>query len=127
MPKKLRVVYVGSGEEAVIKEIDGSLEGMQKAVGGYIEATYPFEEQVALVCNEEGKLGGYTPNRCLRFDNGAIYDVIFGDFFICGAPADSSEFESLTDEQCEKFRSLFEAPEMFVLDPDGNIAVIKLW
>jgi hypothetical protein len=33
------------------KDIDPGLHSLQHEVGGYIEAIYPFEEQVGLVCN----------------------------------------------------------------------------
>lgn len=59
----LRVVLVEPGKAARVAEINGSLEGMQKTVGGYIQAVYPFEETVCLVCNEEGKLQGLPLNR----------------------------------------------------------------
>ena len=39
-----------------MKEIDSGLESFQHEVGGCIEAIYPYEDPVALVCNEEGKL-----------------------------------------------------------------------
>ena len=39
-----------------VKEIDSDLKSLQHEVGGYIEAIYPYEDPVALVCNEEGKL-----------------------------------------------------------------------
>ena len=32
-------------------EIENSLESMQAVVGGPIQAVYPFDEPVALVCN----------------------------------------------------------------------------
>ncbi|MFR1990345.1 MAG: DUF3846 domain-containing protein [Oscillospiraceae bacterium] len=32
-------------------------------VGGYIQAVYPYEEPVALICCESGKLDGLTLNR----------------------------------------------------------------
>ena len=41
-----------------VKEIDSGLESLQHEVGGCIEAIYPYEDPVALVCNEEGKLEG---------------------------------------------------------------------
>lgn len=126
MPKKLRVVYVESGRKAEIREIDGSLEGLQKAVGGFIEAIYPYDEPVALVCNEEGKLGGYIPNRALYDGDGDVYDIVFGNFFICGAPPTSDEFESLTDEQCAKFLKMYETPETAIICPDGRILIVKL-
>ena len=47
-------------------EIDPSLKSVQSTVGGCIQAVYPFEEPVALICNEEGKLCGLPLNRTLR-------------------------------------------------------------
>ena len=56
-----------------VKEIDSGLESLQHEVGGYIEAIYPYEAPVALVCNEEGKLEGLPLNRALRDEDGDIY------------------------------------------------------
>ena len=39
-------------------QIGCELEDLQKAVGGDIEATYPFNEPVALVMHDEGKVFG---------------------------------------------------------------------
>ena len=52
-----------------IQEIDGSLESMQRIVGGDIEAVYPFDDPVALVCHGEGKLLGLPMNRTLTDDH----------------------------------------------------------
>ena len=43
------------GEPAKRIDIDNTLEALQKAVGGYIETVTLFED-VALICNEEGRL-----------------------------------------------------------------------
>ena len=56
-----------------MKEIDSGLESLQHEVGGYIEAIYPYEDPVALVCNEEGELEGLPLNRALRDEDGDIY------------------------------------------------------
>ena len=80
--RTMRVVLVEPGKAARVAEIDGSLEGMQKTVGGYIQAVYPFEETVCLVCNEEGKLQGLPLNRALRDDDNRIYDIVAGTFLI---------------------------------------------
>ena len=72
----MRVVLLEPEKEAQITEIGASLEDMQAAVGGYIEAVYPFQEHVALVCNDEGKLLGLPLNRALRYeDTKEIYDI----------------------------------------------------
>ena len=56
--KKIKVVLLEPGKLARATEIDASLAGMQKTVGGLIEPFYPFEEQVCIVCNEESKING---------------------------------------------------------------------
>ena len=98
----------------MVQDIGSDLESMQKIVGGSIQAIYPFEEPVALICNEEGKLLGLPLNRALRDKEGQIYDVIAGTFFICGAPEDSENFTSLTDEQAAYWLKRFARPEFFV-------------
>ena len=64
------VVVVEPGKPAYTKQIAFTLESLQREVDGYIEAIYPFEEQVAIICNEEGKLDGRALNRALRDDAG---------------------------------------------------------
>ena len=49
----MKVIIVEPFTNPYTKEIKGDLESMQRIVGGYIEAVYPFDDpDVALVCNE---------------------------------------------------------------------------
>ena len=121
----MRVLVVEPERRPEVKEIDDSLKEMQGIVGGYIQAIYPFEEPVALVCNDEGKLMDLPANRGLRNKDGQMYDIVFGTFFLCGAPADSDHFTSLTPEQIEQYQKLFYTPEMF-LSIDGHIVCIPM-
>ena len=73
---------------------------------------YPFEEPVAIICDEEGKLKGSALNRALRDEEGRIYDVIAGTFLVTGI--DEANFTSLRPEHIEKFSNLYETPELFV-------------
>ncbi len=96
-------------------EIDGSLHSMQAVVGGTIQAIYPFAEEIALVCNDEGKLLGLPLNRAMRDgQTGGIYEIIAGTFFLCGAPADADDFTSLTEEQVTQYTQRFYHPELFL-------------
>lgn len=52
----MKVLAVMPGKKPVKMELDGTLESMQTFVGGTIQAVYPFDDPVAIVCNEEGKL-----------------------------------------------------------------------
>ena len=110
----MRVLIVEPEKKPYAKEIDGKLETMQKLVGGLIQVLYPFEDRVALVCNDEGKLLGLPLNRALRGENGQPYDIISGTFFLCAAPADSDDFQSLTEEQVARYKALYHTPEIFI-------------
>ncbi len=101
----MRVLLIKPYEEAQLTEIDGSLKSMQELVGGYIEVTYPYEDRVVLVCNDEGKLLNLTPNREIKNDEGQVTDVIFGDFFIAGDGED--DFASISDELAAKYQKQF--------------------
>ena len=96
-------------------ELEDSLGAMQHCVGGLIQAVFePGGRNAALICNDEGKLLGLPLNRALRDEDGAIYDVIAGTFFICGVPPDGESFTSLTDEQTAYWLERFARPELFV-------------
>ena len=75
----MKVLVVRPMEMPEVQEIDHTLSAMQELVGGSIQALYPWDEPVALVCNVEGKQLGLPLNRRLE-----DYDAIAGTFFICG-------------------------------------------
>lgn len=111
----MKVLRVDPGLHPQEVELDGSLQSMQKLVGGLIQVIYPFDDaEVALVCNDEGKLLGLPLNRALRDENGAIYDVVAGPFFLCSASWDSETFGSLSEDQVREYRERFLHPEIFI-------------
>ena len=62
---KISVLLVEPNKYPKMIEIDDTLEAMQAMVGGDIEEYMPFEDEVAIVCHEEGKLIGLPPNRAI--------------------------------------------------------------
>ena len=121
----MRILLIPPNQPPRSSDIANTLEAMQSLVGGYIQAVYPFDEPVALVCNEEAKLDGLPPNRALRDDDGNMYDIICGTFFLCSAPPDSENFESLTEEQMERYNRRFQHPEVFI-QVNGEILAIPV-
>ena len=119
----MQIVVVEPKKKPMVQDIDAGLESMQKIVGGSIEAVYPFDEPVALICNEEGKLLNLPLNRALRDDEGNVYDIISGTFFLCAAPPDSDRFAGLTDQQVKTYMERFAMPEMF-LNVGGALFVL---
>ena len=63
--KKIKVVLCEPGKVARVAEIGTELSDLQRVVGGLIEPYYPFEEQVCIVCNDEGKYNGMRPCRAI--------------------------------------------------------------
>ena len=100
----MRVVYLKVGRPPVVKDIDGSLESMQKLVGGYIQSV-PLSYNTALVCDEDGRMKGRPVNRVAFTDDGKEIDLIRGDFFIVGTG--SEDFVSLTDEQAVEYIDMY--------------------
>ena len=117
------ILVVEPQKEPQLKEITDDLQEMQAIVGGLIQIMYPFPEEVALVCNDEGKLLGLPLNRGLRDENGNLYDIVSGTFFLCGAPVDSDSFTSLTLEQIEKFERRFRTPEIFISTAEQIVSI----
>ena len=120
--QKINVLICEPLTAPYMKEIGSELESLQATVGGgLIQAIYPFEDQVALVCNDEGKINGMTLNRAVYGDERQMLDIIAGPFFICGLTEDS--FESLSPELAEKYANLFYHPEIFVREGDEIKAI----
>lgn len=111
-PEKMTVLVVEPEKAPYVKEIGTGLEALQHEVGGYIQAVYPFEDSdVALICNEDGKLTGLPLNRALRDEDGQLYDIVAGTFLVTGLSEDN--FTSLSKEQLQKFSDVYKTPEMF--------------
>lgn len=119
----MRVLVVEPARKPEVREISGALESMQEIVGGLIQVLHPFDEPVALVCNDEGKLLGLPLNRGLRDESGKLYDILSGTFFLCGISGE--DLASLTEEQIQHFQRVFATPELFVRF-DGRLVILPM-
>ena len=64
MTKKISVIIKEPGKNPRHVNISGSLENLQRIVGGYIEARR-FASDAILICDEEGRFKEYE--HCCRF------------------------------------------------------------
>ena len=95
----MKVYKLEPNKAGYVKEIDNTLEVLQKEIGGYIQVCYIDNGLIAIV-DEEGKLkdlpmNAYIPN----------YGVINGN--IVFARDDGEDFTSLTDEDIEMLKHWF--------------------
>ena len=116
----MNVLMVEPGKAPYETQIGSDLQSMQAVVGEYLEAVYPFEQPVALVCNEDGKRDGLPLNRALRDSDGDIYDIIAGNFFLAGLG--KNDLTDLPHELAEQFAEHFRQPETFLREGDKIVA-----
>ncbi len=103
----MKVLVVEPGMAPYEKKING-LEEMQAVVGGLITVSYPFEEKVAIVSNDEAILLKMEFNRSIE----GGYEGIFGTFFVCGLGEE--DLCSLTREQMERYKKKYHHAEILL-------------
>lgn len=92
--EQIRVVVVEPKKAPQERQIGNDLASMQEIVGGYIEAV-ALNDNLVLICNEEGKIQGLEPNRFIAGD------VIVGTFFVTRSTADGG-FTDLSDNDVKQ-------------------------
>ena len=101
----MNILIIEPGKYPRKAVVSNTLSSLQEIVGGYIQAVYPYDEPVAIICDEEAKLKGSELNRVLRDEDGNIYDVVAGTFLIVGLGEE--DFTSLTPEHMKQFKEKF--------------------
>ena len=108
----MKILIVEPGKHPREADIPHTLEEMQRVVGGYIEAVYPWKDPVGLVCDEDGLSKDTEWNRYITSEV-----AIKGAFFICGLGEE--DFTDLSPELMEKYKKLMWNPHLFLRSPRG--------
>ena len=119
----IKVLKIDAGDRPQVVWMNSSLRSLQKAVGGTIQALYPQEDEVAVICDDEGKLKGYPLNRVLADEENTIYDILCGTFLIVGLTEEG--FGSLSEKFINKYMKKFYKPEFFIRTKDGHMFMMK--
>ena len=117
----MKVLRIRPKHYPEVIDIDGSLESLQKEVEGMIQAAYRWDDEAALICNEEGKLQDNlmeSLNRTIDGPYGIPIDIIVGTFLIVGLTEDG--FGELAPEFIEKYEKMFHQPRSFTLYVDAE-------
>ena len=109
--REITVLMVEPRKAPVVTSLTNNLDSLQKAVSigadyqGLIEII-GIEENVALLCNEEGKLIGLEGNRRIG------RDIITGVFYVVGVN-DEGDLASLPQEKIQQYMERFRKPEYY--------------
>ena len=112
----MKVLIVEPGKNPRTAHISPELSSLQATVGGYIQAIYPWDDPVAVVCDEEALLKDLEFNRLI-----APEVAIFGTFFICGI--DECDFSDLPNNLMLRFAQEYHDPQVLIRTPAGYIAL----
>lgn len=109
----MKILIVEPGRHPRKTDIPHTLSNLQAVVGGYIQAVYPWDDPVALVCDEEGLLKQLDFNRLV-----APEVPIFGTFFLCGLGEE--DFTDLPDDLMEKYSNMLYDPQYLIRARKGR-------
>ena len=121
--KQVKALKIEPYKHPCVVELKCDLDSLQKAVSigapeqGLIEFVY-LEDNVSILCNEEGKLIGLTPNRWLG------EDILCGVFYVV-AENDEGDLMSLTQEQQERYSKMFYDPDVIDKDKVSRTIVFR--
>lgn len=122
-------VLVLSNGELKEKEINNTLEELQKIVGGYIEIPFLSEtflaNEIDIIINEEGKfIDGLRPEiAVVKSGTNTVLDVVFGNCIFASHDEDGNTIE-LSKEQVDIVNKELEA--VAVLSVEGNDCLTKV-
>lgn len=95
----MKVYKLEPNKPGYVKEINNTLEELQKEVGGYIQTCNLGNGLIAIV-DEEGILKGLPANAIIPY-----YGVISGNIIF--ARDDGEDFTSLTDKDVETLEKMY--------------------
>ena len=98
---KIKVIVKQPYMQPEILELEDTLENWQKQVGGYIQfLPSPFNDNVQIICNEEGKIKRLQGNFMVPEFN----DYIVGTAVFCSFNK-QGDLQSLTEEQIKQSKN----------------------
>ncbi len=116
----MKILVVEPMKPCQVREIPDTTEAMCQIVGGRIESFSYHRE--AVISNEEGKLLNLPQNRPLYDGGGTQIDMLRGTFFIAGVSGE--HFVSLTDEQIQRYKDLYDNVMVLAAERPENQAGI---
>lgn len=126
---KITVLLIQPMKPPQVIKIPNEKKIMESIIGGKMEEYHPFGDDVALICDRSSK-DNKPLNRAIYSEpdgNGKreLMDNIAGNFLICYAPINETEYKSLHDNLIKKYSEMFRYPERFYQNGD-SISSVKV-
>lgn len=103
----MNALIVKPKEKPQLIDIQGTLEELQRLVGGTIDIIDPYEDDIILIFNDNGKLFGLPPNRRIN-----DWITIYGTLLICGRDVDGKTV-GLSNEQVKQYSEIMQFTSVY--------------
>lgn len=108
----------GTVYKGYIGEIENSLKAKQKYVGGLIQV-FPLNDDIDIICNDEGKLEHLPLNRAF-VEDGKVLDVFVGNILAVRHTPDG-DFTSIQEEDIPVIEKFL----LPIRDIQGNVVILR--
>lgn len=124
----MKVLTMTADQKVFGELLDGSLEDLQRVVGGWVQAV-DLTDTITLWMNEEGKLDGlpFNHNATLVWEHffGKGTDVIVGDVFFTGGTDEDGDSKDISESDFFMLKRLAESEARKFLDDHIKIIMVN--
>ena len=80
---KIKAISIKRDATESVITIENSLEAFERYVEGPLGLHRPFQDNVILLCNDQGKIQRLLPTKIVSGDDG-FFEVFVGNLLLCG-------------------------------------------
>lgn len=103
----IKVLLVESFNKPKIITIENNYQAISEIICGDADEYMPFEDDVALLCNADGKRLSLSASHTVTDIETGKTELIYGTFILVGTSGFDGEYHSLDDNLIDKYMNLF--------------------
>lgn len=103
----IKVLLVEPFDNPKIITIENNYQAISEIICGDVDEYMPFEDDVALLCNADGKRLSLSVSHTVTDTETGKTEFIYGSFILIGAGEFDDEYHSLDDDLIDKYMDLF--------------------
>lgn len=103
----IKVLLVEPFDNPKIITIENNYQAISEIICGDVDEYMPFEDDVALLCNADGKRLSLSVSHTVTDTETGKTELIYGSFIFIGAGEFDDEYHSLDDDLIDKYMDLF--------------------
>ncbi len=100
----IKVLLVEPFDKPKMITIENNYQAISEIICGDVDEYMPFEDDVALLCNADGKS---SASHTVTDTETGKTELIYGSFILVGASEFDTEYHSLDDDLIDKYMDLF--------------------